>query len=54
MGQDVDLREGAKMDIRPIRNDAGHQAALHEIERLMNARPGSEDFDKLDILGHPR
>jgi HTH-type transcriptional regulator/antitoxin HigA len=38
------------MDIRPIRNDADHEAALREIERLMDARPGSEDFDKLDIL----
>ena len=38
------------MDIRPIRNDEGHRAALLEIERLWNAAEGSEESDKLDIL----
>jgi HTH-type transcriptional regulator/antitoxin HigA len=38
------------MDIRPIRNDEDHVAALREIERLWGASAGTEDGDKLDIL----
>ena len=38
------------MEIRPIRNDADHEAALREIERLWDAAEGTEDADKLDIL----
>ena len=38
------------MEIRPIRNDDDHAAALREIERLWGAAEGSEDGDKLDIL----
>ncbi|MBB5048500.1 HTH-type transcriptional regulator/antitoxin HigA [Rhodopseudomonas rhenobacensis] len=38
------------MNIRPIRNDDDHAAALAEIERLWGAPAGSDDGDKLDIL----
>lgn len=38
------------MDIRPIRNDADHRAALREIEILWDAPEGSDEADKLDIL----
>ena len=38
------------MEIRPIRTDEDHTAALKEIERLWGAAPGSEDGDRLDIL----
>ena len=38
------------MEIRPIKNDADHAAALTEIKNLWNAAEGSEDEDKLDIL----
>jgi HTH-type transcriptional regulator/antitoxin HigA len=38
------------MEIRPIRNDDDHSAALREIEKLWGAAPGTEDGDKLDIL----
>jgi HTH-type transcriptional regulator / antitoxin HigA len=38
------------MEIRPIKNDADHAAALAEIANLWNAAAGSEDEDKLDIL----
>jgi len=38
------------VDIRPIRNEDDHAAALREIERLWGAAPGSDDGDKLDIL----
>ena len=38
------------MEIRPIRNDDDHAAALREIEMLWGAAIGTEDGDKLDIL----
>ena len=39
------------MEIRPIRNEQDYQAALQEIERLMDAAAsGSPDEDKLDVL----
>ena len=38
------------MDIRPIRNDDDHAAALREIERLWDAAAGTDDGDKLDVL----
>ena len=38
------------MNLKPIKTDADHQAALLEIERLWNAREGSADGDRLEIL----
>lgn len=38
------------MDIRPIRTDKDHKAALAEIGRLWGAAPGTADGDRLDIL----
>jgi antitoxin component HigA of HigAB toxin-antitoxin module len=38
------------MDIRPIKTDADHAAALAEIARLWDAPDGSEDEDRLEIL----
>ncbi|TYO62509.1 helix-turn-helix domain-containing protein [Bradyrhizobium hipponense] len=38
------------MDIRPIRTEADHDAAIAEIERLWGADLGTDDGDKLDIL----
>lgn len=38
------------MDIRLIRNDEDHAAALQEIERLWGAEVGTSDGDKLDVL----
>lgn len=38
------------MDIRPIRTDADHEAALREIEALWGADEGSEAGDRLDVL----
>ncbi len=38
------------MEIQPIRTDADHEAALHEIEVLFEAEPGTPEFDRLDIL----
>jgi HTH-type transcriptional regulator/antitoxin HigA len=38
------------MELRPIRTAADHRAALAEIERLMHARVGTRDGDRLDVL----
>ncbi len=38
------------MNIRPIRTDDDHHAALKELERLWGAPDGSPDGDKLDVL----
>jgi HTH-type transcriptional regulator/antitoxin HigA len=38
------------MEIRPIRNDEDHRAALTEIDRCWGAAEGTEDSDKLDVL----
>ena len=38
------------MDIRPIRNDEDHEAALREIEALWGAEAGTPEGDRLDVL----
>jgi HTH-type transcriptional regulator/antitoxin HigA len=38
------------MDIRPIRSDDDHRAALQEIERLWEFPDNSPENDKLDVL----
>jgi HTH-type transcriptional regulator/antitoxin HigA len=38
------------MDIRPIRTDRDHRAALREIEACWGAQDGSEKGDKLEVL----
>jgi len=38
------------MDIRPIRTDEDHRAALAEIEACWGAPEGTEEGDKLEIL----
>jgi HTH-type transcriptional regulator/antitoxin HigA len=38
------------MDIRPIRTDADHRAALAAIDALWGAAENTEDGDKLDVL----
>ena len=37
-------------DIKPIRNENDHDAALSRIGELMNAEPGSPDGQELDVL----
>lgn len=39
------------MDIRPIRTERDHRAALKEIERLWEAAPGTRAHDRLEVLG---
>lgn len=38
------------MYLKPIKTDADHQAALLEIERLWDAKEGTADGDRLEIL----
>jgi HTH-type transcriptional regulator/antitoxin HigA len=38
------------MDIRPIRTDEDHRAALAAIEACWGAPEGTEEGDKLDVL----
>ena len=38
------------MEIRPIRNDKDHRAALAEIDACWGAAEGTEKGDKLDVL----
>ena len=38
------------VDVVPIRNDQGYEAALREIETLMMARPGTHEGDRLETL----
>ncbi|MBI2317794.1 MAG: transcriptional regulator [Betaproteobacteria bacterium] len=38
------------MEIRPIRTKRDYEAALKEIERLMNAKRNSPEGDRLDVL----
>lgn len=38
------------MDIRPIKTDEDHKAALKEIEALWGAGEGTREGDRLDIL----
>ena len=38
------------MDIKPIRTQRDYKAPLAEIEWLFDAKPGTEDGDRLDVL----
>ncbi len=38
------------MNLKPIKDDAGHEAALKEIERIWGAREGTAESDRLEIL----
>ena len=38
------------MDIRPIRTDEDHRAALEEIEACWGSAEGTEEGDKLEVL----
>ena len=41
---------GSRMDVRPIRTDEDHRAALAAIDACWGAPEGSEEGDKLEIL----
>jgi len=39
-----------KMKIKPIRTEKDYELALANVESLMDSTPGSDDFDKLEVL----
>jgi HTH-type transcriptional regulator / antitoxin HigA len=38
------------MDIKPVRTSKDHRAALAEVERLWEAKPGTPEHDRLEVL----
>lgn len=38
------------MEIKPIRSEADYQAALQEIEKLLDSQPGTPQGDLMDVL----
>jgi len=38
-------------EVRPIRSEADHEAALAEVERLWGSRVGTPEGDQLDVIG---
>ena len=38
------------MDIKPIHTRRDYRAALAEIERLFDAKPGTPEGDRLDVI----
>ena len=38
------------MEIKPIRSEADYQAALKEIENLMESQPGTPEGDRMEVL----
>ena len=38
------------MEIRPIRSEADYQAALKEIDSLIESQPGTPEGDRMDVL----
>jgi HTH-type transcriptional regulator/antitoxin HigA len=38
------------MDIKPVRTSKDHKAALAEVERLWDAKPGTPEHDRLEVL----
>ena len=38
------------MDIKPVRTSKDHRAALAEVERLWDAKPGTPEHDRLEVL----
>ncbi len=38
------------MDIKPVRTSKDHRSALAEVERLWEAKPGTPEHDRLEVL----
>jgi HTH-type transcriptional regulator / antitoxin HigA len=38
------------MEIKPIHSEADYQAALKEIEKLMDSQPGTPEGDRMEVL----
>jgi HTH-type transcriptional regulator / antitoxin HigA len=38
------------MEVKPIRSEPDYQAALKEIEKLIDSQPGTREGDRMDVL----
>jgi HTH-type transcriptional regulator/antitoxin HigA len=38
------------MQTKPIRSEVDYQAALNEIEKLMESQPGTPEGDRMEVL----
>jgi HTH-type transcriptional regulator/antitoxin HigA len=38
------------MEIKPVRSEADHAAALKEIEKLLESQPGTPEGDRMEVL----
>lgn len=38
------------MEIKPIKTEADYRAAMEEVERLFDSRPGTPEGDRLEVL----
>ena len=38
------------MEIKPIRTEADYEAALKEVEKLMESQPGTPEGDRMEVL----
>jgi HTH-type transcriptional regulator / antitoxin HigA len=38
------------MDIKPIHNETDYQSALKEVDALLESKPGTPEFDRMDVL----
>jgi HTH-type transcriptional regulator / antitoxin HigA len=38
------------VEIKPIRTEADYEAALKEVEKLMESQPGTPEGDRMDVL----
>ena len=38
------------MEIKPIRSEVDYEAALKEIEKLLESQPGTPESDRMDVL----
>jgi HTH-type transcriptional regulator / antitoxin HigA len=47
---DVATVWGQQMDIRPIRNESDYRRVMTEIDALLEAKPGSKDAERLEVL----
>ncbi len=40
-----------RSSLRPIRSNAAYKAAIAEVDRLWDAKPGTPEHDRLEVLG---
>lgn len=45
------LPSSSEVTVRPIRTEADHDWALAELETLIDAEPGTPEYDRLEVLG---